>query len=156
MATRSAIGVEVENEIRAVYCHWDGYVDNNGQILQEHYDLDKTLKLIELGDLSSLGPEIGEKRPFDNPHKYGTKEFRAWDEEHRKFCNFYGRDRGESGTAYRTYQNADDFFNNFNSGEEYFYLLARDGHWYVRESRDTTVSWRRLDTVIAELQTDEA
>ena len=29
MATRSAIGMKTpEGKIKAIYCHWDGYVDN--------------------------------------------------------------------------------------------------------------------------------
>jgi hypothetical protein len=36
MSTRSAIGIRYGTIIKAVYCHWDGYVEHNGAILQEH------------------------------------------------------------------------------------------------------------------------
>lgn len=151
MGTRSAIAVELENEIRAVYCHWDGYIEHNGRILEKHYDLEKTIRLIELGDLSSLGPEIGEQHSFDNPHPYGTEEFNQWLEEKKNYCTFYGRDRGEENISYRVYKNADDFYRNFDSGEEFYYLLARNGRWYVRDL-DSTAPWRRLDLAIKELK----
>ena len=32
MATRSAIGVMHGYKCKAVYCHWDGYLDHNGRI----------------------------------------------------------------------------------------------------------------------------
>jgi hypothetical protein len=89
MATRSLIGIKNSNphlpgEIDYIYCHWDGYLENNGKILLENYtDPFKLQKLIDTGDLSSLAPEIGEKHDFDNPVE--------------GVCTFYGRDRGETG-----------------------------------------------------------
>ena len=67
MSTRSRIGIEFENgTVASIYCHWDGYPDNNGVILLEHYqDVEKIKQLIELGDISSLAPEIGEKHDFN-------------------------------------------------------------------------------------------
>jgi hypothetical protein len=54
MATRSLIRCAVTN--RFIYCHWDGYPDNNGKILNECYTNQEAVNsLIELGDLSSLG-----------------------------------------------------------------------------------------------------
>ena len=38
MGTRSTIGLEYpDGTVRGIYCHWDGYPDNNGKILVEHY-----------------------------------------------------------------------------------------------------------------------
>ena len=37
MGTRSSIAIKTEDGIKAIYCHWDGYIDNNGRILKEHY-----------------------------------------------------------------------------------------------------------------------
>ena len=66
MATRSSIAMKTENGIRGIYCHWDGYPDHNGKILSESYtDADKVKALIDLGDISSLRKEIGEKHSFD-------------------------------------------------------------------------------------------
>ena len=38
MATRSRIAIEKENgTVESIYCHWDGYPENNGRILVENY-----------------------------------------------------------------------------------------------------------------------
>lgn len=97
MATRSYIGVRNENEIiDYIYCHWDGYVDYNGKILIQHYtDMNKIKALMELGDLSSLGKEIGEKHNFDAAKDSTFRGFREW-------CLAYGRDRGEKNEGIRT------------------------------------------------------
>ena len=69
MATRSTIALEyADGTVDQIYCHWDGYLDNNGNILREHYmDPFKVQRLMDLGDLSSLGPNIGAKHDFDCP-----------------------------------------------------------------------------------------
>lgn len=87
MATRSLIGkLNSDNTVNYIYCHWDGYPSHNGAILQEHYNtLEKVDALLALGDLSSLGKEIGEKHDFD--FHFG-KPNEDW-------CTAYGRDREE-------------------------------------------------------------
>jgi hypothetical protein len=57
MGTRSTIALEfADGTVQQVYCHWDGYLEHNGKILQEHYsDPFKLRDLIDLGDMSSLG-----------------------------------------------------------------------------------------------------
>ena len=66
MGTRSTIALEfADGTVEQVYCHWDGYLDHNGAILKEHYSNPfKLRELIDLGDLSSLRPEIGTKHAF--------------------------------------------------------------------------------------------
>lgn len=132
MATRSTIAIEYPNgSVVQVYCHWDGYLDHNGKILFENYqDPAKVQRLIELGDISSLGPDIGEKHEFDCPHKWGTEEYNQWMDDKRKVTTFYGRDRGEDGTEARRYDSFADYRNN-GSFEEYNYILRADGKWYV-------------------------
>ncbi len=70
MSTRSFIGIHNQDgSISGIYCHWDGYPTHVGSILKEHYsNEDKLKKLIDLGDISSLGKEIGEKHDWNNPH----------------------------------------------------------------------------------------
>lgn len=57
MATRSIIAYfdnQAEN-FKAVYCHYDGYLENNGLILSKLYqDENDVKKLIAGGDMSSL------------------------------------------------------------------------------------------------------
>lgn len=132
MATRSTIALEfADGTVQQVYCHWDGYLSNNGQILLNNYsDPFKLRELIDLGDISSLGPNIGGKHEFDCPFKYGTPEANAWYEDKREVTTFYGRDRGETGCEARKFADYTDYRNNAQF-EEYNYILRRDGNWYV-------------------------
>ena len=89
MSTRSYIAIKTgENTYRAVYCHYDGYLEYNGRMLLEHYNTQERVeKLLSLGCISSLHeklePEAGSHHCFDTPDKDVTV--------------FYGRDRGEKG-----------------------------------------------------------
>jgi len=62
MATRSNIGIRTENNtIIAAYCHWDGYLAYNGQMLVDHYqDVEDILDLVALGSFSSLRETVEE------------------------------------------------------------------------------------------------
>ncbi len=132
MATRSTIALEfADGTVGKVYCHWDGYLDNNGKLLQNNYsDPFKLRDLIDLGDISSLGPNIGDKHEFDIPFKYGSPEYEAESERRRNITTFYGRDRGETGTEAVYYKDYADYRANAQF-EEYNYILRKDGNWYV-------------------------
>lgn len=56
MATRSYIAIQNEdNTYSAVYCHWDGYLSYNGEILIKQFnDEDRAINLIAKGDISTL------------------------------------------------------------------------------------------------------
>lgn len=83
MVTRSYIGIKEGNHISYIYCHWDGYIAHNGAILQKSYqDEDKIHDLINLGDLSVLGSEIGEEHDFMSDDK--------------DICTAYHRDRNKA------------------------------------------------------------
>ena len=63
MATRSTISVvdkrTEDGSGRTIYCHWDGYPENNGRILLESYtEAKKVNSLIDLGDISSLAENV--------------------------------------------------------------------------------------------------
>ncbi len=122
MATRSTIALEfADGTVQQVYCHWDGYLDHNGKILQEHYsDPFKLRELIDLGDLSSLAPSIGSQ------HAFG----KAPEGE----CTFYGRDRNESGCGPKRFKDYEDYIAN-HQYEEYEYILRACGGeavWFVK------------------------
>lgn len=119
MATRSNIGIlNQDGTVTYIYCHFDGYLENNGQILSKHYNTeDKVRNLIALGDLSILGPEIGEKQDFNGPRN-------------KQWCLVYGRDRGESNTEAHTCSYVDYTKEYF---EEYVYLFTPGLGWEVRE-----------------------
>ena len=55
MATRSLIGIKLDNIVKTIYCHWDGYPEHNGKLLIENYSSPAAItELMELGDLSTL------------------------------------------------------------------------------------------------------
>ena len=130
MATRSRIGVMHGDVVKHVYCHWDGYLSNNGRILQDHYDSTKANNLVALGDISSLRPEIGEK------HEFSRLDSTLSEDEYEKLygdmTTFYGRDRGEAGTGPKKFKDFEDYKENF-CHEEYAYILRNNGLWYVKQ-----------------------
>ena len=123
MGTRSMIAIQnpYSKDVRAVYCHWDGYLEHNGALLFKHYDTSpKVNNLIALGGLSSLGSQIGEEHPF-SPHEVQSKnpkiqaEITAAYEAAKEagYCTFYGRDRGETGQEFKvfpTLKEAESYF----------------------------------------------
>jgi len=135
MGTRSRIGVMHGDNVKSVYCHWDGYLEHNGVILQEHYDSAKANQLVALGDLSSLKPEIGIQHAFG----YHGTEISAEDYETQfgNMCTFYGRDRGEKGTEWKTHTNFVDFFAEVEGSWCEWYYIMRDGVWYVGNRYET-------------------
>ena len=135
MGTRSRIGVMHGDNVKSVYCHWDGYLEHNGAILQEHYDSAKANNLVALGDLSSLKPEIGIQHAFG----YHGTEISAEDYETQfgNMCTFYGRDRGEKGTEWKTHTNFVDFFAEVEGSWGEWYYVMRDGVWYVGNCHKT-------------------
>lgn len=129
MATRSTIALEyADGTVGQVYCHWDGYLENNGKILLNHYsDPFKLRDLLDLGDISSLGINVGRKHAF-SPFEGDRADHEAAVAE--GCTTFYGRDRGETGTEARMFKSFEDYKANAQS-EEYNYILRKDGNWYV-------------------------
>jgi hypothetical protein len=130
MGTRSRIGVMHGDNVKSVYCHWDGYLEHNGVILQEHYNSAKANELVSLGDLSALRPEIGNQHPFS--------QFEVDDMDRDDFirttenmCTFYGRDRCETGTEFKTSSTFESFFDQVEGGGGEWYYIMKDGVWYV-------------------------
>jgi hypothetical protein len=130
MGTRSRIGVMHGDNVKSVYCHWDGYLEHNGAILQEHYDSVKANQLVALGDLSSLRPNIGEKHKF-SPFDCDELTSEEFEKRYGGMCTFYGRDRGETGTEWKTHTNFVDFFAEVEGSWCEWYYIMRDGVWYV-------------------------
>ena len=123
MGTRSTIALEyADGTVEQIYCHWDGYLSNNGQILARHYsDPFKVRQLMDLGDMSSLGERIGTQHAFD----------KAPEGE----CTFYLRDRKEQGCKAKKFKDYADYVEN-HQYEEYEYILRQvDGKavWFVAD-----------------------
>jgi hypothetical protein len=143
MGTRSTIALEfADGTVEQVYCHWDGYLEHNGRILKDHYsDPFKLRDLIDLGDISSLGKEIGSEHPF-SPHSSPEDEA-AYHEavDLGGATTFYGRDRGETGVAAKKFVSFSSYVVN-HQYEEYEYILRQvDGKavWFVADHSDRYV-----------------
>ena len=135
MGTRSRIAVMHGSVCKSVYCHWDGYLDHNGRILQEYYDSAKANNLVALGDLSSLRPNIGEKHAFSKLEVPMDGE--AYDKLYGDMTTFYGRDRGEEGCDFKVAHTFEEFLEQVNyCGAEYYYVM-KDGVWYAGAIYDT-------------------
>ena len=107
MATRSRIAIENQDgTVTSIYCHFDGYLDGVGKKLFEHYDREKTEKLIELGDISVLGES--------------TLDTIA-----------YHRDRNEE-MNFKISKNIEDLFET-NEFIDYIYCLMAGGIWLVQK-----------------------
>jgi hypothetical protein len=147
------IGIENPNTkaVKAVYCHWDGYLEHNGAILNEHYAASpKVNNLIALGDISSLRPEIGEKHAFSKLEV--PMDGDAYDKLYGDMTTFYGRDRGETGTEYKRFDTAKEAVTHYeHCGAEYYYLFRYDadqlaGKWFYKKG--SAGAWKRLATAL--------
>jgi hypothetical protein len=118
MSTRAAIGVQQEDgSIKAIYCHWDGYPDGAGLMLETFYgNPDDANKLIAMGHVSMIGATIGKKVEFGSYQGGGQ-------------CVFFGRDREESFQEAEIFLSLEDFKNALDSwGVQYAYFMETD-HW---------------------------
>ena len=129
MSTRSTIGMVVDGgAVDTVYCHFDGYPEGVGATLAlwtEHEDI---AKMMELGDMSSLGSALSE-------------------------CRFYHRDVGGGNTEEETRKVTFAFLSECVEDQEsdiyieYLYLFA-DDQWWIRALRGAGF-YRLKDALIA-------
>ena len=111
MATRSVIAKLDDRGIQAIYCHNDGYLSNNGKILDQHYQNEvKVDNLIAQGDASSLKDTI-------------------------KDTIFYHRDRGEDNKEAVNLNNETKLLEHAfeECDAEVVYMFAY-GSWYVYDN----------------------
>lgn len=119
MGTRSTIAVvRADGSVKSVYCHWDGYLSHNGQILLDDYNSQELAeKVTSLGDISFLDKRydpIGE-HSYDNAEEGTTI--------------LYGRDRGETGVGGNVFWDIDMY--NMKNPKQGFDYLFKDGQWTV-------------------------
>jgi hypothetical protein len=154
-----AIQNPYSRDIRAVYCHWDGYLEHNGSILQKHYSASsKVNNLIALGDLSSLRQDIGEKHTFSQL-EVPEDEVEAFKAATENMCTFYTRDRGEDAPfkSFPTLEEAVSYFEG--SWCEYFYCFKynkaddyQTGEWHYKKEGER---WKKLAPAIKKLNVEE-
>jgi hypothetical protein len=120
MSTRSYIGIRnTDGSVTSIYCHFDGYPSSVGKKLFEHYaDETKIRALLDLGDLSCLGREIGEKHPFGSG-------------DYKEMCTAYHRDSEEprEDTQPVTFKTVEEFLKQ--RKEDWTYLFD-NGEWLCR------------------------
>ena len=105
MGTRSRVGVMHGTVCKSVYCHYDGYLNYTGEILNKHYDSALANQLVARGDNS------------------GVKETLAG-------MNFYG-DPSQDDVGYHIARTFEEFLEQVEgNGCEYYYVM-RDGVWYA-------------------------
>jgi len=153
-----AIQNPYSKDVRAVYCHWDGYLEHNGAILHKHYAASsKVNNLIALGDISSLRPEIGEKHAFSRLETPMDDE--AYDKLYGNMTTFYTRDRGEDTPfkVFPTLKKAEDYFEG--SWCEYLYVFKykksddyQSGEWHFKVMGGR---WRKLAPALAKLKAED-
>ena len=139
MATRARIGIEnADGSITNSYHHWDGYPAGLGFNLISHWDdADKLREAISLGDASNWGKRIA---------PVGEHSFNAPEENVNVY---YGRDRGEDNVGPVSFDNYDDFADNWNmAGEEYAYVLRTNGTWTMIDRYGERVTHDAEDDII--------
>ena len=105
MGTRSRVGVMHGTTCKSVYCHYDGYLDYAGQILDAHYDSTLANALVARGDNSGVKETLEE-------------------------MNFYS-DRGETDVSWRVAHTFDEFLEQVNNCYGEYYYVMKDGVWYA-------------------------
>ena len=160
MGTRSMIAIQnpYSKDVRAVYCHWDGYLEHNGSILNKHYSASsKVNNLVALGDLSSLRPEIGDKHTFSRLDS--TLPEAEYEALYGNMCTFYTRDRGEDAPfkVFKNLKEAEAYYEG--SWCEYLYVFKykasddfQSGEWHYKK-RDER--WRKLAPAIRKLKAED-
>lgn len=133
MATRSTISIhQNDGVIRSVYCHWDGYYEHNGVLLYNFYNTaNKVNKLIDYGDISSLGSEIGKKHEFHSSY-YG--------------CTFYHRDRGEEKNIGICHANSTNPYYGLEQEEYNYIFVEKTGEWIAKKEND--MIYEKLESIL--------
>jgi len=137
MGTRSRVAVMHGDVCKSVYCHYDGYLDYTGRILQARYDSTLANALIARGDNS------------------GVKET-------LEGMNFYS-DRGEEDVSWQVAHTFEEFLEQVNNCCGEYYYVMKDGVWYagcVYETeglvKNGLTALKDAITVIGEPEAEEA
>ena len=105
MGTRSRVAVMHGTVCKSVYCHYDGYLDYTGRILQSHFDSTLANELIARGDNSGIKETVAE-------------------------MNFYS-DRGEEDVSWQVAHSFEEFLEQVEGCCGEYYYVMRDGVWYA-------------------------
>ena len=145
MGTHSRIGKLLPTgKVRSVYCHYDGYVQGGvGEDLLNHYqDESKIDSLLDLGNLSGIGKEIGEKQDFyDFPN------------QNPNWCLSYGRDRNEKNQEATIVESEEAYLKEENAS--YIYLYKNGEWWFKDVYQDRYSGMQTIDSALNIKEEDE-
>lgn len=125
MSTNCLIGKLYGDQVKAIYCHYDGYPSYMEGMLKDYYDNDSIIdKLISLGDISCLKKDIepkeGQNHSFEHPAENVTIA--------------YHRDRGED-LYIREFSDEQCFKEELKYNFSYLYLW-KDDDWIIFSAED--------------------
>ena len=131
MATRSNIGIVNEDgSITGIYCHFDGYPEYVGKMLLNHYNNDDIVNgLMNLGDLSILSESLYSTTGIN---LYSDNNRHTFNNPQKGVCVAYGRDRGETGSDSRTFEDLGEFENRASYNWADYQYLFDNGKWMYR------------------------
>lgn len=123
MSTRSSMAIMYKDgTVEGHYCHSDGYLSYNGEMLYDHYkNPEKVKKLIALGDMSSLNEEV--EPPEGECHSYDSRVSGV--------SVFYKRDRNEKNCDSQKYPTIQDYLENGNFQEYDYVFNEKKEKWYL-------------------------
>ena len=116
MGTRSRVGVMHGEVVKSVYCHYDGYLEYTGEILNKYYDTVAANALIARGDNSGV-------------------------QETLEKMNFYADRGGYEGqdVSWQVAHSFEEFLEQVDLCAAEYYYVMRDGVWYCGAMYDTSV-----------------
>jgi len=142
MGTHARIGKLLpDGKVRSIYCHYDGYLQGGvGEDLQTHYQNEsKVDALLDLGNLSGIGKEIGEKQDFyDFPN------------QNPNWCLAYGRDRNEKNQEATIVESEEAYLK---YGDYPYIYLYKNGEWSFKDMNQDRYSG--LQTISSALNIKE-
>lgn len=142
MGTHARIGKLLpDGKVRSIYCHYDGYVSGGvGEDLSTHYQNEsKVDALLDLGNLSGIGKEIGEKQDFSD-----------FTSQNSNWCLAYGRDRGQKGQEATLTESEDEYLKD---GDYPYIYLYKNGEWSFKDMNQDRYSG--LQTISSALNIKE-
>lgn len=139
MSTHCMIGIKEENNVRAIYCHHDGYPKGVGKVLLDFYKEERKVRqLLELGSISSLGAfPISEA-------EFGKKYMPDRDIDTYVACDDYAAEEGIEENEADIYAGEIGYLEDVQHSVSHAYLF-KNGEWYIN-----TGAWKNFKKLVVE------
>lgn len=141
-----------DGTVKQIYCHYDGYPEWNGFILEEYYkDQKKAEKLLDLGSIKSLGKDIDKEGLYHTKDATFAMMRDAYLEENEVPSSVFTHSN-----LTQKFVNKDEYLKKANfQGHDYF--MDKDSNWwyqgYANEDPD---KWEKLADHLGRLPDEEA